>query len=233
MKKITLTIIAIFVIFSLSAQKIGFKAGLNLSGINTNTINLDPDIETAKSLLLGLNGGLVFDYNPDIFGLRVEAIYSQKGYKLKTDSKLADGTTDVVTDFSLKLNYIEVPIMLKLKYGPAYVVAGPYIAYAMDGKEIVTMTVDGKKLLEEQMEEQGQVPSNDVFKGAEFNGDKVAFSKTDYGINIGAGAEFLMFFAEARYSLGLANVSYFENMPKDTFTKNYTISFSVGMLFGR
>jgi len=230
MKRIVLTIIALSLIITINAQKVGAKLGVNLSGVNTST-QISP--EEVTKLLPGICGGFVFDYTPDHIGIVAEALYSQKGYNVKAKSKLNDGTTDVETNFSLHLNYIEVPLMLKIKFGHAFIVAGPYMAYAMDGKEIVTMTVDGKKLLEEQMEEQGQRPSNDVFKGAEFNGDNVTFSRTDYGINIGAGAEFLMFFAEARYGLGLSNVSNFENMPSDMFTKNYTITLSVGMKFGR
>ena len=230
MKKIILTTIALSIILTINAQKIGTKLGLNLSGVNTST-QLSPE-EIAK-LLPGICGGFVFDYTPKHIGLVAEALYSQKGYKVKADAKLIDGTTDVTTDISLHLNYIEVPVMLKVKFGPAFIVAGPYMAYAMDGKRLVTMTVDGKKLLESQVEEQGQIPSNDVFKGAEFNGDNVTFSRTDYGINIGAGAEFLMFFAEARYGLGLANVSDFENMPSNFYTKNYTITLSVGVKFGK
>lgn len=230
MKKIFLTTIALLIIISLNAQKIGAKLGLNLSGVNTST-QLTP--QEAAKLLPGVCGGFVFDYTPKHIGVVAEALYSQKGYKVKADAKLNDGTTDVKTDISLHLNYIEVPVMLKLKFGPAFIIAGPYMAYAMDGQKLVTMTVDGKKLLESQVEEQGQIPSNDVFKDAEFNGDNVTFSRTDYGVNIGAGAEFMMFFAEARYGLGLSNVNDYENMPKDTFTKNYTITLSVGMKFGR
>ena len=230
MKKIILTTLALSLIVILNAQKVGAKLGLNLSGVNTST---QLSTQEVAKLLPGICGGFVFDYTPKHLGVVAEALYSQKGYKVKADAKLIDGTTDVTTDISLHLNYIEVPVMLKIKFGPAFVVAGPYMAYAMDGKKLVTMTVDGKKLLESQVEEQGQVPSNDVFKSAEFNGDNVTFSRTDYGINLGVGAELLMFFAEARYGLGLSNVSDFENMPSDLYTKNYTITFSVGMKFGK
>ena len=230
MKRILITILALSLITTISAQKFGAKLGLNLSGVNTST---QLSTQEVAKLLPGICGGFVFDYTPKHIGIVAEALYSQKGYKVKADAKLIDGTTDVSTDISLHLNYIEVPVMLKVKFGPAFVVAGPYMAYAMDGKRLVTMTVDGKKLLESQVEEQGQIPSNDVFKGAEFNGDNVTFSRTDYGVNIGVGAEILMFFAEARYGLGLSNINDFENMPSDLYTKNYTITFAVGLKFGK
>ncbi len=230
MKKIILITIAFAITFSVNAQKIGAKLGLNLSGVNSST-EITPS-EVMK-LLPGLCGGFVFEYTPDKIGVQVEALYSQKGYQIEGDAKLIDGTTDVETNISLHLNYIEVPVMLKLKLGPAYIVGGPYLAYAMDGKEILTMTVDGEELIKQQIEEQGQTPTRDVFKDAELNTDNVTFSRTDFGVNVGVGAELMMFFAEARYGLGLSNISDFENMPEDTFTKNYTITFSVGMKFGR
>lgn len=228
MKKLTLTTIAILSVFLLNAQKIGLKAGLNMSGISTN---IEINEEHAEDLLPGLCGGLVFDYTPDKIGFKIEALYSQKGYKLTVNSTV-DGT-DVVNNFSLKLNYIQVPILLKYKLGPAYIVAGPYFAYAMDGKEIATITVDGKKIAEEQYADYGATPSNDVFKSKEFSGDDITFKRTDLGINVGVGAEFLMFFTEIRYGKGLTNISDIKTIPADKYKKNYTLTFSVGVLFGK
>jgi len=229
MKKVFLFTFALTTILSLNAQKFGFKVGLNLSGVNSST-NLE-DYQTA-ALAKGLNGGLVFEFNPiKHFGIRAEALFSQKGYTVNSDVNL-DGT-DVVTDFSLSMNYLEIPLLLKLKVGPAYITAGPYFSYAVSGDEIVSMTVDGQKLAEDQYANYGQVPSNDVFKDGEFNGDNIKFSRTDMGLNIGAGVQFLKFFTEARYGIGLINIEDYENIPADEFTKNYTVSLSVGILFGK
>ncbi len=228
MKKIIIFLFAIFSILILNAQKIGLKVGLNMSGVNTN---IELTEENAKELLPGFSGGLAFDYTPNKLGLRVEALYSQKGYKLTVNSTV-DGT-DVVNNFSLKLNYIEVPILLKYKLGPAYITAGPYLAYAMDGKEIATITVDGKKIAEEQYADYGATPSNDVFKGKEFSGDDITFKRTDLGVNVGLGAEFLMFFTEIRYGKGLTNINELKDASVNKYTKNYTITFSVGILLGK
>ncbi len=144
---------------------------------------------------------------------------------------MVDGTTDAVTDFSLNLNYIEVPLLLEYKLGPLYVVAGPYFGYAISGKELTSITVDGEQLAEELYADQNAIPSNDVYEIGEFNGDNIAYTRTDMGLNLGAGLKLLKFFAEARYGVGLANIQDYANMPADQFTKNYTISFSVGMFF--
>jgi len=229
MKKIFLLTIILTMILNLNAQKFGFKVGLNLSGVNSS-INLE-DYQT-ETPAKGLNGGLVFEFNPiKRLSVRSEALFSQKGYNVISDVNL--NGTDIVTDFSLRMNYFEIPLLLKLKLGPAYITAGPYFSYAVSGNEIVSITADGQKLAEDQYANYGQIPSNDIFKDGEFNGDNIKFNRTDVGLNIGAGLQFLMFFTEVRYGIGLTNIEDYNGIPADEFTKNYTISLSVGILFGK
>jgi hypothetical protein len=229
MKKVIISLLGILISLSINAQSFGIKLGANLSGINSNMLDVDSITDQLKP---GLTGGLVFEYNPvKHFGIRTEAIFSQKGYKINAVPSL--DTTDIVTDISVNINYIEVPVLLKVNLGPVYIAAGPYFAYAVSGKEIAEITLDGEKLAEELYTNYGQVPSNDIFKSGEFNGDNIEFSKTDFGINAGIGVKFLKFFIEGRYGMGLSNIEDFENMPADDFKKNYTISISAGILFGK
>ena len=227
MKKILFISVLILISLSLNAQKFGAKAGINLSGVNSGT-SLQDVQKTA--LNGGLVGGFVFElFSDKTVGFRTEALYSQKGYNI--ENKVTLDSTDAVIKTSLTLNYIEVPLLLKLNLGPAYITAGPYFAYAVSGKDITSITVDGKKLAEEQYADYGQVPSNDVFKNGEFNGDNITFSRTDAGFNIGAGINFSMFFAEARYGKGLINIKSYNGMSSGEYMKNYTISLSAGVLF--
>ncbi len=229
MKKFILLSVSILFAITLNAQKFGFKVGFNLSGVNSST-NL-ADYQTAE-FAKGLNGGLVFEFSPvKVFGIRAEALFSQKGYTVNSDVNVEG--TDAVIKSSLTMNYLEIPLLLKLKLGPVYFTAGPYFSYAVSGNDIVTITVDGQKLAESQYADYGQIPSNDVFKDGEFNGDNIIFSRNDIGVNLGAGIKFLKFFAEARYGTGLTNIKDYEGMPADEFTKNYTISISAGILFGK
>ncbi|NPA68707.1 MAG: PorT family protein [Chlorobi bacterium] len=230
MKKLTLlTAVFIISLMSVNAQRFGIKAGLNLSGINTDTELAEMQTE---DLLAGLNGGFVFELNPfEHVGFRAEALFSQKGYSLTTDADI-DGT-DIVTDYSLNMDYLEIPVLMKFKFGPAYFTAGPYFAYAVSGDEIISMTIDGEELAESQIEEQGAIPSNDIFKDGEFNGDNINFDRTDFGIQAGAGIEFMKFFAELRYAAGLTDIDKDKGLTEDDFTKNYTISITAGILFGK
>ena len=103
MKKIAWTGIVLLFAVTMNAQSFGFKIGANLSGINSNMLDIDSLTDQLKP---GLTGGLVFEYNPaKHFGIRAEAIFSQKGYKINAESTL--DTTDIVTDISVNINYIE------------------------------------------------------------------------------------------------------------------------------
>ena len=227
MKKLFLITVALTTILSVNAQKFGVKVGVNLSGVNSSTTL--QDYQTA-ALNGGLQGGFVLEFSPvKVIGIRTEALFSQKGYNIESDVNV--NGTDAVINTSLTLNYIEVPLLLKLKLGPLYLTAGPYFSYAVSGKDIATITVDGQKLAEQQYADYGQVPSNDIFKDAEFNGDNITYSRTDMGLNIGLGVKLLKFFAEARYGTGLANIKSYDGMPSDEYMKNYTISLSAGILF--
>ncbi len=227
MKKISLLIVALIIILNVNAQKFGFKIGVNLSGVNSSTTLQDYQ---SAALNGGLNGGLVFEFKPTKHvGFRTEALFSQKGYNVESDVNV-DGT-DAVINTSLTLNYIEVPLLLKFKLGPAYITAGPYLAYAVSGEDIASITVDGQKLAEDQYADYGQVPSNDIFKDGEFNGDNITYSRTDAGLNIGLGIKLLKFFAEARYGTGLANIKSYDGMPSDEYMRNYTLNLSIGILF--
>lgn len=223
MKKILIISFCLLFVLNANAQKFGIKGGINLSGVNSSTTL--QDYQTA-ALNGGLIGGFIFQFNPiKKIGFRTEALYSQKGYNVESDVNV--NGTDAIINTSLTLNYIEVPLLLNLKLGPAYITTGPYFAYAVSGKDIATITVDGQKLAEQQYADYGQVPSNDVFKDGEFNGDNITFSRTDAGLNIGLGIKLLKFFAEARYGTGLANIK----KSSDEYMKNYTISISAGILF--
>ncbi len=227
MKKILILSTALLFALQINAQKFGAKIGFNMSGVNSSTTL--QDFQTA-ALENGLQGGFVFEFMPAKIGIRAEALYTQKGYSVNAATELTDGT-DITTDFSLNMDYIEVPLLLKFKMGPAYIAAGPYFGYAISGKEIVSITLDGEKLAEELYSDYEKVPSNDVFKSGEFNEDNIQYKRTDYGINARLGVKFFKFFAEAEYGVGLNNIKDYETMPADEFTKNYTISFSLGMFF--
>ncbi|WP_233496683.1 porin family protein [Mucilaginibacter hurinus] len=101
--------------------KTGFKAGINIA----NTIDAyEPDFST--NTLAGLNAGFTLEV-PITYPLSFapEILYSQKGYSAST----IDG------DFRQRNNFIDVPLLAKLKLGPSFnLVAGPQISFLVSSK---------------------------------------------------------------------------------------------------
>ncbi len=83
MKKLLFTVLALTIVLSLSAQKFGTKIGVTMSGVNSST-QLE-DFQTA-ALENGLQGGFVFEFVPKKIGFRAEALYTQKGYNITTET---------------------------------------------------------------------------------------------------------------------------------------------------
>lgn len=152
MKKVILTIAAVFAFGAASAQemKFGVKAGLN----NSNYTG-DAETDAATSFYVG---GLVDFTVSEKFHVQPELLYSVEG-----------GDNDSMT-------FLRLPIMAKF--------------YIMEGLNLQA----GPEL---------------AFKIAAENDLTDEFSKSlDYGLGIGAGYELTSgLFFDARYNLGLANIS--------------------------
>ncbi len=99
--------------------RVGLTGGLNLA----NTISSrNSDIST--NTRAGFNAGLFVDI-PIIYPLSIqpEVLYSQKGYRANT----------AYGDFAQRANFIDVPIMAKLKVVPALnILVGPQISFLMN-----------------------------------------------------------------------------------------------------
>jgi hypothetical protein len=82
--------------------------------------------------------------------------------------------------YKFAMNYISIPIMVKYSFGAIILQAGPQIGFLLSAE------VDG----------------NDAI-------DLLELKKNDYGINVGAGYQLEKFGIEARYYLGMANLTGF------------------------
>lgn len=136
---------------------------------------------------------------------------------LSKGGKNSETVNNVNMTSTLKLTYIEVPLLVTYNTSGFFVGAGPSVSYGIGGK--------GKA------EGGGQSISLDV----KFDGEK---NSTDNNIHYKAleiGAHFIAgykltngFFVNAHYNLGLNNID-----PEDNFeTKNRYFGFGVGMMFG-
>ncbi|MDP2161690.1 MAG: porin family protein [Flavobacterium sp.] len=158
-----------------SGASFGFKGGINFSNLYTEDVD-------DNNVLTSFNAG-VFVTMPitEFLAIQPEFLYSRKGAELVYDNAFATGTA------KFKLNYIEVPVLLKINLTQNLNVhAGPYFAYLIDA-DVTNESSNGNFDFEENL-------SNDDF------------NKFDYGLSAGLGFDFDSFGIGARYNYGLAKV---------------------------
>lgn len=124
------------------------------------------------------------------FALQPELMYIQKGAKTEMEFSLGGQSTTVTS--TMKLDYIQVPLLMKLNLpvaGPVSpnVFAGPNVGFNINASQ--------------ETEAGGQSDSEDI-------GDDI--SGTDYGVTLGAGIDFGLsagtLTVDVRYELGLADI---------------------------
>ncbi len=135
-----------------SAQTIlGAKGGLNLSSLSID--NADDD-----NLVAGFHGGLFVNMPlSEEFSVQPELLFSQKGTRFSMENSLLD------TEFTLKLNYIEVPVNLVYNLAKDFdFQLGPYIGFLAGSK------ADGKVVIGNNTLEAGDEIDTDKFKPVDF-----------------------------------------------------------------
>lgn len=205
MKKILVTVLALAMLLGASnlfAQTTGLigkgiKVGLNLTNITGS------DAPDKTSMKIGFVGGGYITYAfSDLFAIQPEVLYAMKGYKYDYTNPITDATET----FSVKLNYIEIPVLGKVllsggeKFKPNFY-AGPAFGFLMSAKN-------------EDIDIKDNLKSMDI------------------GLIGGAGADYLMGTSkitfDIRYEVGLTKLD-------DTAAKakinNSAISFMVGYGF--
>lgn len=170
--------------------KMGAKAGVNFA----NLVGDSEDAKMRTSYHLGIVAEIPIS---EKFSFGPEVLYSSQGAKFTEDG----------IEGSFKLDYVQVPLMLKYYAGPGFSLeAGPQIGF----------------LASSEVEAEGvSVDTEDYF------------SSTDFGVNFGLGYKFVNgLFLQGRYNLGLSNIwdsNEFES--DDSKIKNSVIQFSVGYMF--
>jgi hypothetical protein len=200
MKKLVtlLLILAAFTSLSQAQMQIGPKVGLNISNVSGSDAG-SPDSKT------GFAGGLFFMYQfSNMFAIQPEAYYTMKGAKEKQD---IEGYT---VEATVSLDYIEVPLLLKLiipiqgsSVHPA-VFAGPAVGFNTTHKV--------------KVEVEGQSAEDDIpdVKSTEFS---LVFGG---GVGFPVGNNELGF--DVRYNLGLTTI---DDSADEYDVKNNVISFNV------
>lgn len=217
-KNLLLTGAMIFAgITTTTAQDInwGIKAGVNYSTISSE---IEPDY------IFGYHAGLTaeFKLSPK-FALQPELLYSLEG--ARSEFEFSEEGFTFSSDQKIKLGYINLPVMAKYFVTPGLSLqAGPQIGYLVSAKNEYEISSNFSEDFD--MNESGTADIKDEVK-------KIAL-----GLNFGLGYEFQNnLFLQARYHVGLTDISDFEEDMGDDFEgeidelKNSGFQFSVGYKF--
>ena len=150
----------------------GIKGGLNMSNLYTD----DADDE---NVLFGFNAG-VYATLPvsDFVAIQPELLFTTRGSELEYNNALFQGNT------KLKLNYIELPLLVRVNITKNFNIhAGGYASYMVSAKS----TGDGDFEFEDQY-------------------DTDDFNKFDAGLAGGIGVDFSPLSVGLRYNYGLTTI---------------------------
>lgn len=158
-----------------SNAEFGVKGGLNFSNMYTEDVD-------DNNVLTSFNAGIYAKLPiTNAIAIQPELLYSRKGAELVYDNLFAEGTA------KFKLNYIEMPVLLKLNLtNNINIHAGPYFAYLVDA-QVTNETKNGTFDFED-------------------NYDNDDFNKFDYGLSAGVGLDFQSLGVGVRYNYGLQTV---------------------------
>ncbi|QNH62766.1 porin family protein [Hymenobacter sediminicola] len=168
--------------------KVGIKGGINLatlSGDDAEGFSSKVGPLAGVALNLGIN---------DMFSVQPEVLYSVKGTQSDEDSKA-----------KLNLNYIDVPVLLKVNAGGLFFELGPQLGILASAKSKYEDESDDVK---------------DTFKTVDFGYAAGLGYQLDGGLNLGL-----------RYNGGIANV-FDLDLEEEPKVRNSAFQFYVGYMFG-
>ncbi len=178
----------------------GIKGGTNIAEYSFKENGTNIDQESINGFTLG--AVLEIGLGGNIF-LQPEAVFIQKGSEIQA----------LTEDNKINVNYLDIPILLKMKIINSNVfnvnlLAGPSLGLALNGEE----TMGGQTI--------------DVNFGGEDG-----LKRFDLGLNAGGGIGLNLgsigVFGDVRYLFGLSNISEAESRE----IKNKGLNLSVGLMF--
>jgi len=158
MKKmfILMMILSIVFIGTLPAQGMGFgvKGGVNMAkwtGDDVDEITqgaMDEKYVTAFSI-----GGFLTLPLGNALNIRPEVLFTQNGAKFEGSE---DGMDAMM---SMKMNWLNIPVLAVFNLGPVGIFAGPYFDFFLSGKTKMEISFDGESFDEEEDIESDEVQS--------------------------------------------------------------------------
>lgn len=180
MRKLLLLIACVTIVSASYGQiSAGLKTGLNLStfGGYPGTAKYKPGLHFGVYMNIALN---------EKWSLQPEVLINTVG------SKTEEKHPDYSFEGTSKLSYLSVPLSLQYSVGNFNIHVGPQLSFLLSAKEEYTISsTDSGVTLTESFEDD----------------TKEYLKSVDLGLNFGAGFRFGKLGINARYSLGLSNIS--------------------------
>ena len=225
MKKV-LAVILMFVMANMSTQnlqaQVSLRGGINIASMSANATEKNyKDYENQSIFGFQLALAMPFKVSNNV-AIQLELVFIQKGGK---SQNVTDDRNKLISTFTS--NYIEVPVSLKLALGNTsgegvgfYVLGGPYVGIALNGKYKNELTLLGATSTSERT--------------VDYSNDANQEKRIDWGFNLGAGLSLGKMYFEARYNLGINNLldDNANNSNSDApYRRNRGIGLSVGIHF--
>lgn len=192
-------------------------------GVTIANASIDDNRDYAgQSSLIGLTGGLGINFaltSDEFLSVQPEILYAQKGWSAESTGGIPN------YDGTYRLNYLEIPVLLKINFGGetvrAYVNAGPSFGYLLGGRINANVNLLG-------------LIGTDIDEPLEFTEtpdptrlNQLDANRTEFGLNFGGGAGYSfggrVLFVDVRYNMGLTDYNRaFES-------KNRVFAFTIGL----
>jgi hypothetical protein len=176
--------------------RFGLKAGANLSNLSGDVIQQDQ-----YKNRFGFQGGAMLNLgliDDDFLAIQLEALYSQKGFKYADQQFTLGGNTYRNTG-NVRYDYLDVPVLLRLKTGGVFFEAGPQYSYLLNISNNRSFTQNGTVVASAS--------------STTSNLDNVRRNELGYAAGLG-------FQAESGFLIGLRYNGAFTDFAKDNYSNN-------------
>ncbi len=207
----------------LSAQTtIGAKAGVNLGTFSNNGDSSEINADLKRILGLQIGGLAEITINENI-AIQTEFLFIQKGFRVSSIDTFTQSQVPVIYKSKTKfvVNYLEVPILLKYKFGDPeevrmFATVGPTFSYAAGAFNVARVTALGNT---DRMRQPAEL-------------DDLLYNRFEVSASLGVGFSVPVdpgeLFFEARAQFGLTNLN--ERGGRDKANYNRGFGFTMGYL---
>jgi hypothetical protein len=233
MKKIFLVCLSCLISYGVVAQiSIVPKAGVGLGWLNAKT----KEIRKSQESRLGLSAGMEVNVGlGKSLSLQTGLLYTQKGFVMNSPMITNDLGGIIFPSFDMvyRLNYIEMPILLRKTFGSKklqpYLQAGVSVGYGLNGK---TKVKSDDKIVYDFLGAKNKVRFGQIPDDGSGDIIYLDINRVDVGLQAGGGLLYkvgkghLNF--DVRFDYGLTNMYKFRINTDNNYNKKRLLAFTFG-----